>query len=192
LNIDPAIVERAKQGEREAYRQIVVAATDDLFKIIMCYTHNHQDTEDVLQETFLRAYRGLKKFRGDSLFSSWLTRIAINASRDHQRKHRVVALPLSEAGGEGGEELQEQDPLLDPARYAESQRIQREIDGAVALLTPFERAVFVLRHHRGYTTKEVAAVLGKAEGTIKNITFRALQKLRKRLEGRFGTTEATP
>ena len=192
MNIDAAIVQRARRGELEAFRLLVEAVKHDLYRIILTYTRNHHDAEDVLQETFLRAYRGLSGFRGDSQLTSWLTRIAINACLDQQRKNRIVALPLPDGDGESGNEPREEDPQRDPGRYTESRSIQRQIDNAIAQLTPFERAVFVLRHQGGYTTKETAHALGKAEGTIKNITFRALHKLRKRLSRHIRTTEAVP
>jgi RNA polymerase sigma-70 factor, ECF subfamily len=132
-----------------------------------------------VQECFLRAYRSLATFQAGAQVGSWLYRIAVNVCLDaSRRRRRRPAVALDER-----EDLQpvEPHPVANPERRAVSRDLRQAIDRAVLDLSPLERAVFVLRHHQELPLKEIAALLGRPEGTVKSVLFRGLRKLQRRL-----------
>jgi RNA polymerase sigma-70 factor (ECF subfamily) len=133
-----------------------------------------------LQEVLIKAYRSLTRFRGDSRLSTWLHRVTINTCLD--RKRRAVVPMTSSEEIEGFESrFAEPHPRGNPEKSTEAARIQEHIRLALLTLTPLERSVFVLRNYNDLPLKEVARVLGRSEGTIKNMLWRALRKLQKEL-----------
>jgi RNA polymerase sigma-70 factor (ECF subfamily) len=168
------LVRRAQDGDREAFREIVDSHKKNVYWLALSYTRNHHDAEDLVQEVFLRAYRSIRRFRGDAKIGSWLYRITLNGCRDWGRRRPRHAteddMVCAELPAEGLE--------ADPERSAASVALRAHIDRAVTRLTARERAVFVLRHERGLSTRETADVLERAEGTVKNLLFKALNKLR--------------
>ena len=174
------LVERASGGDMSAFREIVEQYKRQIYSVSLDFTGNHHDAEDVLQEVLMKVYRSLHKFRGDARLGTWLHRVTVNTCLDRRRKPSLPVtsseeIPLYE------ERVAAADPRSNPERSAESTRMQEHIDGALAALTPLERSVFVLRNYSGLPLKEVARVLGKSEGTVKNMLWRALRKLQKEL-----------
>lgn len=176
---DLELVRRARQGDREAFRQIVEGHKQKVYALAYGLTGQAEDAEDAVQEVFLKAYKSLDRFRGDARLGSWLYRITVNVCSDQRRRRRPLALV---AMGQD-EELKavEERPSADPERRAEADHIRRHLDRAVAQLTPAERSVFLLRQYHELSTREAASILGRAEGTVKNLLFRALRKLRQEL-----------
>lgn len=180
---DGSLVERARGGDREAFRALVEAHKDQVFRLALGLTRRAEDAEDAVQEVFLRAYRGLRTFRGEARVGSWLYRITANVCADARRARAGrpgddVEAPRQPAGSL---ELRDGDPVADPERRLGSDELRRDLDRAVRRLSPAERTIFVLRHHQEMSIREVAATLGRAEGTVKNLLFRALRKLRREL-----------
>lgn len=173
---DRDLAERARQGDRGAFHEIVESHKEQVYYLALGLTRHPEDAEDMVQETFLKAYRSLGRFRGQSKLSSWLYRIAVNVCHDARRR-RADAEPLDAAAHDEADAH----PASNPERLAASDRLRRAIDRAVLALTPAERSVFVLRHHQELSTRETARVLRRAEGTVKNLLFRALRKLRREL-----------
>jgi RNA polymerase sigma-70 factor (ECF subfamily) len=147
-------------------------------------TGNEHDAEDVVQETFLKAYRRLSQFEERAHFGSWLYRIAANCAYDslRARKRRADQTPRTEP--------EEQDEALQgavmdapsPERLVFSGQVQRRVQSAMARLSERERAAFVLRHFEQLSTKEIGDALGLDEGAVKHSVFRAVRKLREALE----------
>jgi RNA polymerase sigma-70 factor (ECF subfamily) len=125
--------------------------------------------EDVAQDAFLKAYRGLSRFRGDSTLDTWFYRILVRQAESHRRWRRVRALWTVESDDEPV------DPS--PARPADPV-VQRRIAAALGRLPAGQRQAFVLVHMEGLTVEETAALLGKATGTVKSHMHRALKALR--------------
>ena len=176
------LVERAQQGDREAFRQLVESHQDDVYYLALGLLRNRNDAEDVVQDVFIKAYKSLDRFRGQSGLGTWLYRVTLNACRDHQRKGRFTALqqslgliPRSEA------HWVEKRPDADPERSTRSGELREDIARAVGRLSPSERSVFVLRQFNQLSIRETAEVTGRAEGTVKNLLFRALRKLQEDL-----------
>jgi len=169
--------------DRDAFRLVVERHSRSLFRLAYRMTGNEQDAEDVVQETFLRAYRRLNRFESRSSFSTWLYRIAVNCSLDFSRKRRQQderqVAPNPEAP----------DPVLslpatDPSadRLVMSAEVREKVQTTMNDLTEKERAAFVLRHYEGLSIDEVARAMNLKANAAKNNIFRAVQKLRRALE----------
>jgi RNA polymerase sigma-70 factor (ECF subfamily) len=187
---DQAAVERARSGDADAFRVLVERHSRALFRLAFRMTGSESDAEDVVQETFLRAYRQLGKFDERASFGTWLYRIAANYSLDlvRARIRRSEQSPGLEPGAE--------DPVLsarsgDPApdRLALSGEVREHLAAAMDELTAAERTAFVMRHFEGMSIEEVGRMLGCQPGAAKHSVFRAVQKLRRALEPLVSTAK---
>jgi RNA polymerase sigma-70 factor (ECF subfamily) len=180
---DKIVVERAKQGDLAAFRQIVDRYKVTIYRIAYDMTGNRHDAEDLCQEVFLKAHRSLSQFRGDAKLSTWLHRIAINACYDHRsRKSFSTMKPHADFDDNGQVPVMFQEHALhNPERSAESSITQMHIEKALNNLSPRERSVFVLRHYNDMPLKEIAETLRISEGAVKSMLFRALKRLQKEL-----------
>ncbi len=186
---DAASVERARAGDDDAFRVLVERYSRRIFRLAFRMTGNEHDAEDVVQETFLRAYRRLNQFESRANFGTWLYRIAVNCSFDVMRaRQKHEELHQSTNAAEQGDPSRAEEPLQlaasDPApdRLALSAEVRREVASALELLSPNEKAAFVLRHFEGASMKEIGEALGIRTNATKNTIFRAVRKLRERLE----------
>ncbi len=174
---DAALVAAARAGDRDAFRALVERHSHSLFRLAYRMTGHEQDAEDVVQETFLRAYHHLGKFDGRASFASWLYRIAANSSLDLLRFRKRSA------------ESDIEDSLVpprsgnpSPERLAMSGEVRDRLAEAMEELSPAERTAFVLRHLEGLSIEEVSRALDCQASAAKHSVFRAVQKLRRALE----------
>jgi len=154
-----------------------------LFKVAYGVLRNSHDAEDVVQESFLRAYKQLSRFDERASFGTWLYRIAINCSLDLVRARKRRNEQLAPADPEIDEPvlaLPSTDP--DPGRLALSGEVRERVTEAMNDLSASERTAFVLRHFEGMCIEDVSRVLGCQPGAAKHSVFRAVQKLRRALE----------
>jgi RNA polymerase sigma-70 factor (ECF subfamily) len=177
-------VERARSGDSDAFRLLVEQHSRAVFRLAFRMTGNEQDAEDVVQETFLRAYRQLDKYEARSSFSTWLYRIASNYSLDLIRMRK-----RHEDKRERGKAADERDILQTipvntpgPDRIAHSNQVQARVNEALKELSDQERTAFVLRHFEGLSIDEIGETLGTGTNATKHSIFRAVQKLRRSLE----------
>jgi RNA polymerase sigma-70 factor (ECF subfamily) len=183
---DAAAVSRARTGDSDAYRVLVERHSRSLFRLAFRMTGNQQDAEDVVQESFMRAYKQLAKFDERASFGTWLYRIAANCSLDlvRSRKRRSEHLAPQEATGSEMDDpvtlLPSPDPT--PERMALSSEVRERVETAMQELSATERTAFVLRHFEGMCMEEVSRVLDCQPGAAKHSVFRAVQKLRRALE----------
>lgn len=180
---DRTIVERAKQGEQAAFGELVERYKKKIYTLSLDMTGNHHDAEDMSQEVFIRAFRSLDGFQGNSAFGTWLYRIAVNLGLDRKR-NRMAGAVIPKENMEGIAGLYAADSktgLYGPERQAESGLIQKHIERALSKLNVNERSVFVLRHYHDRKLDEIAFILGMSVGTVKSALFRAMQKLQKDL-----------
>jgi RNA polymerase sigma-70 factor, ECF subfamily len=178
---DGAFVAKARDGDADAFRSLVDRHSRRLFHLAFRMTGNEQDAEDVVQESFLRAYRRLSQFDERASFGTWLYRIAANCSIDlmrskTQRSQQAVDNEL-------------EDPVLSlhstdpsPERSALSAEVKDRVAEAMNELSPVERTAFVLRHFEGMRLEEVGRTMGCQTNAAKHSVFRAVQKLRRALE----------
>jgi RNA polymerase sigma-70 factor, ECF subfamily len=184
---DAAFVAKARSGDADAYRVLVERHSRALFRLAFRMTGNESDAEDVVQESFLRAYRQLGKFDDRASFGTWLYRIATNCSLDlvRSRKRRSEQLAPPEPDVDGSAH----DPMLNvpalgptPERSALSTEVRERVAEAMNDLSATERTAFVLRHFEGMCIEDVSRVLECQPGAAKHSVFRAVQKLRRALE----------
>lgn len=181
-----ATIERAQSGNSEAFRLLVQQHSRAIFRLAFRMTGNEQDAEDVVQETFLRAYRQLSRYEARSSFSTWLYRIASNYALDlirTRRRHNEKR----EHGAEERDILQSiagSNPGPDRVFY--SGQVTEHVNAALNELTAQERTAFVLRHFEGLSIAEIGETLGTGTNATKHSIFRAVQKLRRSLEPLVG------
>lgn len=174
-----AVLARARQGDSDAFRALVENHSRQVFRLAFRMTGNEQDAEDVVQESFLRAYRQLGRFESRANFGTWLYRIVSNCSvdlmRSKQARHDQVR------GDSLDQEGAVEPPAADapnPERQAQSAEIDRRVQDALRDLSPLERAAFTLRHYEGRSIEEISETLGLGTSAAKHSVFRAVKKLR--------------
>lgn len=177
---DAALVERVKQGQTEAYGELVRRYQDRVFNACWRICGHLEDARDLTQEAFLKAFEGLGSFRQQSGFYTWIFRVAVNLSLSHRRnvhRRRMVSLDAASAGtGTQAEELvkrvrDESDD--DPTRGPDEAELHGAVAGALQKLDDDHRAVIVLRDIEGFDYQEIARILQIPHGTVKSRLFRA-------------------
>lgn len=172
-----ALVARAREGDQEAFEELVRATYADTYTLAKRLTGNEEDARDVVQESYLRAYRGLKRFRGDAQFTTWLYRITANCANTHMGKRsrrRTEPLPEDVL-------LVDDNPDRDPAARADASLLRERLETALEDLPPKLRAVVVLRDIYDMPHEEIAANLGISESAAKVRLHRARRKLREQV-----------
>ncbi len=181
-------LEALKAGDRAEFARVVDAHYPMIYRVALKMLNDPQDAEDILQETFLKALRGIHNFDGRAKLSTWLYRIATNEALMFLRKRRPDTISTDEPL-EGDEGLQEPIQIVDwcclPERELMSAEAMRHLDQAVEQLTPALRAVFVLRDIENLSTTETAEVLNLSESAVKTRLSRARLRLREDLTGYF-------
>jgi RNA polymerase sigma-70 factor, ECF subfamily len=168
---DSALVAACQRGDEGAFERLVERHQRFVYQLCFRYTQNHADAADLAQEVFLRAHRGLPRFRGESALSTWLYRIAVNVCRTHvarRREHEPLEETSAVAEAAGIEGLER------------AQQIARVRD-AVRRLPEKQRATLILKIYQELTHDEVARILGTSVGTTKANLFHALANLRRML-----------
>jgi RNA polymerase sigma-70 factor (ECF subfamily) len=181
---DHVAVARVRAGDEDAYRLLVDRHSRSVFRLAFRMTGNEQDSEDVVQETFMRAYKQLHRWEARSSFSTWLYRIAANYSLDlvrRRKRHGEVA--MAESVGPEDEAVHALPSTAPgPDRLLFSGRVQECVASTLNDLSQQERTAFVLRHFEGQSIEEISAALGLSGNAAKHSIFRAVQKLRRALE----------
>jgi RNA polymerase sigma-70 factor (ECF subfamily) len=181
-------VERAQSGDSDAFRLLVEQHSRAIFRLAFRMTGNEQDAEDVVQETFLRAYRQLSRYEARSSFSTWLYRIASNYALDLIRMRKRHEDQRARASSEDHDILQslpEAGP--GPDRILYGSQVNDKVNAALDELSGQERTAFVLRHFEGMSIEQIGQALGTGTNATKHSIFRAVQKLRRSLEPVVGS-----
>jgi RNA polymerase sigma-70 factor, ECF subfamily len=170
-----ALVAAAKGGDRDAFDELVRSTYAETYTLARRLTGNEEDARDVVQETYLRAFKGLKRFRGDAQFSTWLYRITANCANTYlskRNRHRHEELPevLIDASSE-----------VDPEARADAVELRGRLDDALAHLSPKLRAVVLLRDVYDLPHESIAAELGISESAAKVRLHRARRELREHI-----------
>ena len=182
---DEFLVSAAQAGDRAAFVELNKRHATKLLPRVYRLTKNWQDAEDVVQETFLKAFVHLRKFEGRSTFSSWLTRIAINSALMVLRKRRAVEISIDGYGNDGDTSQAWELADVDETPESLCAKLQREelLRSAMDHLRPSLRKVIQLRQVRDYSTKEIAEELGISVAAAKSRLTRAKVALPWRLAG---------
>lgn len=173
---DAAVIDRIRSGDTDAFRVLVDRHSRAIYRLGYRLTRNEMDADDVVQETFLRAYRRLDTWDGRASFGTWAHQIAANYALDLLRKQKRT----------GAEELGETEPTDHAPRTDDSVLLRvgvaRALDQGMRTLSGNERTAFVLRHYEGMSIEEIGRILGTETNATKHTIFRAVRKLRQILE----------
>ena len=185
VETDEALVTAAQAGDREAVDTLIRRHQSRIFNFALTLTADGADAEDLAQETFIRVFRGLSRFRGESSFRNWLYRIAVNAARTRraqQARQAAVWEERVEVDDLAGRHPARAAGSVEQADSVEQAMIRRQaLDRALAALPHDLRAAVVLRDVEGLEYREIAAVLGIPDGTVMSRIFRARRLLRPML-----------
>ncbi|HET7219810.1 MAG TPA: sigma-70 family RNA polymerase sigma factor [Vicinamibacterales bacterium] len=181
---DAATVALARDGNSEAFQMLVERHSRAVYRIAHRMTGNASDAEDVVQETFLKAYRQLGRFESRANFGTWLHRIAVNCSIDliRSRPSRESAHDAADLEGLGSADETLPTGGRSPERLMLSTEVQDRINAAMSSLSARERAAFMLRHFEGHSIDDISRSLGMKTNATKHSIFRAVRKMRAALE----------
>jgi RNA polymerase sigma-70 factor (ECF subfamily) len=184
---DLSLVRRVQRGERSAYDLLVLKYQHKVVKLVMRYVHDPADAQDVAQEAFIKAYRALPQFRGDSAFYTWLYRIAINTAKNAlaARDRSPISYELDAHGEESdGMAGRLKDPDT-PEGLALTEEIRSTVNSAIEALPDDLRTAIVLRELEGMSYEEIAAAMDCPVGTVRSRIFRAREAIDRRLRNVF-------
>lgn len=182
------LVQRAGQGDKDAFRELVERYQRRVLAMVTGMLHDREAALDVTQETFIKAYRSIDGFKGDASFYTWIYRIAVNLAIDYQRREWRKPVVENPRGGEEdttGDELVErapsEDPAADPFQAAKDAALRSRLRAAIDELTPDHKAVILLRELEGLSYEEISRVMQCSKGTVMSRLHYARKKLQARL-----------
>ncbi|MGA7617441.1 MAG: sigma-70 family RNA polymerase sigma factor [Thermoanaerobaculia bacterium] len=179
---DEELIGRTISGETDAFEVLVERYQKKIYRVAYSIVRSEADADGVTQDTFVRAFTKLARFENRSGFETWLTRIAINRSRDVLRGRRWVSLDSMEGDRGSAAAFELADSGADSERALFSRQIEKAIERAAATLSARQRTIFRLRHFEELPLEEIARMMGLRAGTVRSHLFRAVQKLRRELE----------
>ena len=185
---ESVLVSQAREGDTEAFAALVRRYEGKIFRLAQHITQNREDAEDVLQETFMKAYEHLDQFKGDSKFYTWIVRIAVNQALMKLRRRRTdKSVSLDETIDTGEDTVVREIAAWgeDPEQRFSREELSQILDGAIEGLEPIYRSVFVLRDIEEMSTEETAETLGLSVPAVKSRLLRARLQLREKLTRLF-------
>ena len=185
---DEELVHRAQKDDERAFGELVTRYESKVYSLAMKMLRNPEDAEDVLQETFLRAYRGIKNFKGNSTFSTWIYRITANSALMKLRKKQLPQVSIEDSD-ERETPISIADWAPGPVEQLLNQEMQRVMDEAIETLPPEFRQVFILRDVEELSNADVAEILDLSVAAVKSRLHRARLKVRNRLAQYFSETK---
>jgi RNA polymerase sigma-70 factor (ECF subfamily) len=193
---DLSLVRRVQHGDKTAFDLLVHKYQHKVVKLVMRYVRNPAEAEDVAQDAFIKAYRALPQFRGDSAFYTWLYRIAINTAKNvvAARNRSPIEYDLDDGGPENSNEMQGRlKDTATPEALAMTEEIRATVNAAIEALPEDLRTAIILRELEGLSYEEIAASMECPVGTVRSRIFRAREAIDNRLkevfEGGLGRSE---
>lgn len=196
---DNEAIQQVRSGDMDGLRVLYERHRGRIYQLGCRYLGDASEAEDLVQQVFIKAHDNAAKFRGEAQVSTWLYRIAVNAALERRRRRRTVGIedvhplgsdalaPTANLDAEVRSGWGHRPAMAgsnfdaDPEVATERRSIQARVDEALEELSPTQRLAFVLRHWEGMSIREIAEVLGAAEGTVKSHLFRAVRTLRVEL-----------
>lgn len=186
------LVRRLKSRDETAFREMIATYQTDVFNLVFRMLGNWEEAEDLAQEVFVTVFKSIEGFRGDSKFSTWLYRIAVNHCKNRYkylaRRQYHATQPLDEvseramAGRDGGPAVALQAQISQPDRVMEGLQLEQAIQREIANLEEEQRLLIVLRDVQGLSYQEIATISQLPEGTVKSRLHRARMTLKDRLK----------
>lgn len=194
-DVDAALVDRVKRGDQKAFELLVVKYQRRIERLIARMVRDPDAVQDIAQETFIRAYRALPQFRGESAFYTWLYRIAVNTAKKAlvERGRDPLVLESAFAGADDGEETSrvesELSDVATPDAVLASKEIARTVNQAIEALSEDLRQAIVLREIEGLSYEEIAEMMDCPIGTVRSRIFRAREAIARRLRPLLDTRQ---
>ena len=184
---DEALVARCASGDREAFNDLVLKYQKKVFNVAYRFVGDQEEANDLAQEIFAAAYQNLKKFRGDSKFSTWLFQIATNRGKNrfkYLKRRGFFVNKSSQNQDEEGEGYQKvvPDNSSNPENILSSRQIQKVVQDAIDELEPDHKEIVILRDIEGFSYEEIARMLDLPEGTTKSRLHRARMVIKEKLK----------
>ena len=185
--LDTDLILKAQQGDFAAFEQLVFRYDKQVLTIAARFVRSSDDAKDIYQEVFLRVYQGLRRFRMQSEFATWIYRITTNVCLTHRsrrKKNSHVSLEeeYGDTEGDPHPSAVAQSTDASPEEHTVSREISQRINEAMDELSPQQKMVFTLKHYQGMKLREIAEALGCSDGTVKKHLFVATQRMRERLK----------
>jgi RNA polymerase sigma-70 factor (ECF subfamily) len=187
---DEELVQKAQQDDERAFGKLVERYETKVYSLAIKMLRNPEDAEDVLQDTFLRAYRGIKSFQGNSTFSTWIYRITANSALMRLRKKQLPTVSIDDAD-ERETPINIADWSPGPVEQLLTQETQKAMDEAIEALPPEFKQVFILRDVEELSNAEVAEILDLSVAAVKSRLHRARLKVRNRLAAYFSEAKSS-
>ena len=181
LPSDQDLIERTLGGDGHAFGMIVERFQRKIFRTARAIVRDDAEADTITQDTFVQAYTHLARFEGRAELETWLTRIAINRSRDSLRRRRFISLFTLNEAGESEPVIEPVDERPDPERQMMGSELRNAIVKAERGLSSQQKTIFRLRHYENLSLEEIAHHLGLRAGTVRAHLFRAIHKIRKEL-----------
>jgi RNA polymerase sigma-70 factor (ECF subfamily) len=181
---DEVLATRARDGSRSAFSALVARYQDRVYRLALRMSHNPADAEEIVQETFLLAHRGVASFQGESRFATWLYRIAINQvlmRRRSARRRPVQPLELSPSGGAAPIATASGEPLEGADELVDRKMLTQRVRDALAKLDESHRSALVLRDLEELSSEQAAEILGVSPDAVRQRVHRARLRLREQL-----------
>jgi RNA polymerase sigma-70 factor (ECF subfamily) len=188
--VDQQLVERAQRGDKHAFELLVAKYQRKLARLLSRFIRDSTEIEDVTQEAFIKAYRALPTFRGDSAFYTWLYRIGINTAKNYLVALGRRAPTTSEINAEEAETFEDGDQLRDldtPEHELISRQIAETVNQTLEALPEELRAAITLREIEGLSYEEIAQIMNCPIGTVRSRIFRAREAIAEQLRPQLGT-----
>ena len=184
LPSDRELIDRTLAGNGDAFAMIVERFQRKIFRVARSIVRDDMEADIITQDTFVQAYTHLSRFEGRAELETWLTRIAINRSRDALRRRRFVSLfTLRDDGTESETFIEPVDERPDPERQLMASQLRAAIGKAEKQLSAQQKTIFRLRHYENLSLEDIAEAMGLRAGTVRAHLFRAIHKIRKELAG---------
>lgn len=190
--VDQQLVERAQRGDKHAFELLVAKYQRRLGRLISRFVRNASEAEDVTQDAFIKAYRALPAFRGDSAFYTWLYRIGINTAKNYlvaQGRRAPTSTPLDAEEAEAFEDAALLHEVATPENELMSKQVVEVVNSSLQELPDDLRMALTLREIEGLSYEEIAAVMDCPIGTVRSRIFRAREAIATNLRPLLGTSE---
>jgi len=190
--IDQVLVERVQNGDKVAFELLVAKYHRKILRLISRLVRDPAEVEDVAQDAFIKAYRALPQFRGESAFYTWLYRIAVNTAKNYLATQSRRAPTSTDTDAEEAETFSDAAQLRDintPESVLMSKQVAQTVNAAMAMLPEELRTAITLREIEGLSYEEIAELMGCPIGTVRSRIFRAREAIALKLRPLLGTSE---